>query len=67
MRSLKTCFSVFLHAIVLANYMKCASSLLWDYMGARVLIGDRPLKEQSAPDCKYALFREKVVMLFQTG
>lgn len=67
MRSLKICFSVFLHAIVLANYMKYASSLLWDCMGAGVLIGDRSLKEQSAPYCKYALFHEKVVMLIQTG
>lgn len=64
---LKICFPVFLCYIVLANFMKCASVLLWDYMGARALNGDVHSKEQAMPCFKCVLFHDKVVLLIQAG
>lgn len=64
---LKIDFSVFFHCIVFANCMTCASSPLWDYMGARVLQGSEDPKEQVVPCFKCVLFPEKVVMLIQMG
>lgn len=46
--------------------MKCASLLLWDYMGARALNGDMHSKEQAMPCFKCVLFHDKVVLLIQT-